>query len=215
MYGGWKHAFNDDRGTDVGVLLLLLPGQITATGFTRANTTELYIAGNWKWVSLKFSDSLGNTFGVPDSHNAWYLNLTANIPINEQWTILTHVGRQEYHGSNNGVSNSQLNYTDRRLGVSYTINKSTPSARTGPIPTTRPRHTRLPARTSANPRGRSTCKRRSDRAAHANEHANPGLTTTVFSGKSNGLHLHRSDRRIFRRVSGTDSLLRVPDGKGR
>jgi len=127
MYGGWKHAFNDDWGMDVGVLFYYYPGSYNP-GVTKANTTELYIAGNWKWVSLKFSDSLGNTFGVPDSHNAWYLNLTANYPINDQWTILTHVGRQEYHGSNNGVSNSLLNYTDWQLGVSYTANNYTVGA---------------------------------------------------------------------------------------
>ena len=124
MYGGWKHAFNDDWGMDVGVLFYYYPGSYNP-GFTRANTTELYIAGNWKWISLKFSDSLGNTFGVPNSHNAWYLNLTANYPINDQWTVLAHAGRQEYHGSTNGFSNSQLNYTDWQLGLSYTVNNYT------------------------------------------------------------------------------------------
>jgi uncharacterized protein (TIGR02001 family) len=124
MYGGWKHAFNDDWGMDIGVLFYYYPGSYNP-GFTRANTTELYIAGNWKWISLKFSDSLGNTFGVPNSHNAWYLNLTANYPINDQWTVLAHAGRQEYHGSNNGVSNSLLNYTDWQLGLSYTVNNYT------------------------------------------------------------------------------------------
>jgi len=121
MYGGWKHAFNDDWGMDVGVLYYYYPGSYNP-GVTKPNTTELYIAGTWKWVSLKFSDSLGNTFGVPDSKNAWYLDLTGNYPINDQWTILAHVGRQEYHGSTNGSSNSVLNYTDWKLGASYTIN---------------------------------------------------------------------------------------------
>jgi len=121
MYGGWKHAFNDDWGMDVGVLYYYYPGSYNS-GVTKPNTTELYIAGNWKWISLKFSDSLGNTFGVPSSHNSWYLDLTGNYPINDQWTILAHVGRQEYQGNQNGASNSVLNYTDWKLGLQYTVN---------------------------------------------------------------------------------------------
>lgn len=121
IYGGWKHAFNDDWGMDVGVLFYYYPGKITP-GFTSPNTTEIYIGGNWKWVSLKFSDSLGNTFGVANSRNSWYLDLTANYPINDQWTLLTHLGRQDYSGSNGGVSNSVFNYTDWKLGATYLIN---------------------------------------------------------------------------------------------
>ena len=34
MYGGWKHAFNDDWGMDVGVLFLLTTRAVTTTGFT-------------------------------------------------------------------------------------------------------------------------------------------------------------------------------------
>jgi F subunit of K+-transporting ATPase (Potass_KdpF) len=46
-------------------------------------------------------------------------------------------------------------------------------------------------------------------------HNRPGSTSTAPSRKSNGLHLRCSDRRIFRRLSGADSLLRVSDGQGR
>lgn len=118
FYGGWKYAFNDDWGMDLGVLYYYYPGSYVS-GATNPDTTELYIAGSWKWASLKYSYSVSDTFGVPD--NAWYLDLTANYPINEQWTINAHVGRQEYTGSTNGVSNSVLNYTDWKLGVTYAI----------------------------------------------------------------------------------------------
>ena len=52
--------------------LLLLPGQLQPR-LHHANTTEFYIAGSWKWVSLKYSYSVDHTFGVPDT-NAWYLD---------------------------------------------------------------------------------------------------------------------------------------------
>ena len=116
IYGGWRYAFNDDWGMDLGVYYYWYPGSYNP-GVTNPDTTELYIAGSWKWASLKYSYSVSNTFGVPD--NAWYLDLTANYPINDQWTLNAHVGRQEYLGSQSGVSNSVFNYTDWKLGVTY------------------------------------------------------------------------------------------------
>ncbi len=62
-----------------GVLYYYYPGSYFH-GVTKPNTTELYIAGSWKWVSLKYSDSVDDTFGVPDSQNSWYLDLSANYP---------------------------------------------------------------------------------------------------------------------------------------
>jgi K+-transporting ATPase KdpF subunit len=37
----------------------------------------------------------------------------------------------------------------------------------------------------------------------------------MTNGLRHGYYLRRPDRRIFRRVSRADSLLRVPDGQGR
>jgi uncharacterized protein (TIGR02001 family) len=119
IYGGWKYAFNDDWGMDVGVLYYWYPGSYVS-GATKPDTTEIYIAGSWKWASLKYSYSVDHTFGIPD--NAWYLDLSANYPITDAWTFNAHVGRQEYQGSTNGTSNSVLNYTDWKLGVTYAIN---------------------------------------------------------------------------------------------
>jgi uncharacterized protein (TIGR02001 family) len=118
LYGGYKYAFNDDWGLDVGVLYYYYPGSYVA-GATRPNTTEVYAAGSWKWVSLKYSYSVDHTFGIPDK--AWYLDLSANYPINDQWTFNAHVGRQEYNGSQNGISNNIFNYTDYKLGLTWLL----------------------------------------------------------------------------------------------
>jgi uncharacterized protein (TIGR02001 family) len=122
LYGGYRYAFNDDWGMDVGVLYYYYPGSYF-DGVTKPNTTEIYIAGSWKWASLKYSHSVDDTFGIPNSKNSWYLDLSANYPINDAWTLNAHVGRQEYKGSNGGVSNSDtLNYTDWKLGVTWLVN---------------------------------------------------------------------------------------------
>jgi uncharacterized protein (TIGR02001 family) len=121
MYGGYKYAFNDDWGIDVGVLYYYYPGSYVS-GATKPNTTELYVAGSWKWASLKYSHSVDDTFAVPNSKNSWYLDLSANYPINDAWTLNAHVGRQEYKGSTNGINNGDfLNYTDWKLGVTWLV----------------------------------------------------------------------------------------------
>ena len=118
LYGGWRYAFSDDWGIDLGILYYYYPGSYVS-GATKPDTTELYVAGSWKWVSLKYSYSVDHTFGIPD--NAWYLDLTANYPITDAWTLNTHIGRQEYQGSTAGVSNSIFNYTDWKLGATYGV----------------------------------------------------------------------------------------------
>ena len=120
VYGGWKKTW-DDWGLDLGVLQYWYPGSYKS-GFSSANTTELYVAGSWKWLSLKFSDSVSSkTFGTPNSRGTWYLDLSAAYPLTEQITLIGHVGRQDYHGSNSGVDNSVLNYTDWKAGATYTF----------------------------------------------------------------------------------------------
>lgn len=118
LYGGYRWTFSEDWGLDVGALYYYYPGSYVA-GATNPHTTEVYAAGSWKWVALKYSYSVDHTFGVPD--NAWYLDLSANYPINDQWTLNAHVGRQEYNGSQNGVSNSVFNYTDWKLGLTWLV----------------------------------------------------------------------------------------------
>jgi uncharacterized protein (TIGR02001 family) len=121
FYGGYKYAINDDLGLDAGVLYYWYPGTYSE-GVTRPNTTELYLGGSWQWVSLKYSHAVSNTFGIPDSRNSFYIDLSANYPINEVLTLNAHVGRQEYKGNTNGASNGDtLDYTDWKLGVTYAM----------------------------------------------------------------------------------------------
>ncbi|HXU67074.1 MAG TPA: TorF family putative porin, partial [Casimicrobiaceae bacterium] len=117
FYGGYRYAINDDVGLDGGVLYYYYPGSYVA-GATNPDTTEVYVAGSWKWASLKYSHAVSNTFGVPDSRNSKYVDLSANYPLTESLTLNAHVGRQIYEGSNNGFANADtLNYTDWKLGL--------------------------------------------------------------------------------------------------
>ena len=164
FYGGYKYAFNDDWGMDVGVLQYWYPGDYLE-GVTKPNTTELYIAGNWKWVSLKYSHAVSNTFGIPDSHNSWYLDLSANYPLTETWTLNTHVGSAGIQGADQRLQQRRQPELHRlearrhlRGGRRLELRR-----RITPIRPRRTPDTRWLAGTSARRPEPRSCKRRSDR----------------------------------------------------
>lgn len=68
--------------------------------FAKADTNEIYGLIGYKWVSLKYSQSLGNTFALPNASGTSYVNLSASYPVpNTSWTLGAHWGKQTYKGS--------------------------------------------------------------------------------------------------------------------
>ncbi|HET8598006.1 MAG TPA: TorF family putative porin [Castellaniella sp.] len=128
-YAGWKFALPLDITLDVGFLRYNYPGHAPAGGFAagtaRPDTNEIYAAAGWKWVTLKYSYSLGDTFGVQDARGSDYIDLSAAVPLSDTgFTLSGHVGHQRYRGTNaalwpaaSGCTNSCLSYTDYRIGV--------------------------------------------------------------------------------------------------
>jgi uncharacterized protein (TIGR02001 family) len=124
FYGGWRKTWGD-WGIDLGALYYYYPGtNALATGpiFIQNNktlnihtgsihNTDLYIAGSWKWISLKYSNAISDYFGTPDSKNSGYLDLSANYDLGDGWGINGHVGHLNWKNMTNG------NYTDWKLGV--------------------------------------------------------------------------------------------------
>lgn len=130
VYGGYKGTFGkSDFGYDVGVLQYYYPGTHDAAlypGTVKADTLEVYGALTWKWLSAKYSHSIGNkTFGVANSRDTYYLDLSANYPLTDKLTLVAHYGVQEFDGSTAaGVSNDSFaSYKDWKLGVSYALPK--------------------------------------------------------------------------------------------
>ena len=122
LYGGYRNTIGD-IGYDVGVLQYYYPGRYVAlpAGVVKPDTTEVYGALSYKWVTGKVSYVVSNgLFGVDKADGSYYLDLTANIPVVDTWTINAHVGNQHYAGTAvaGGVSNNSLySYTDWKLGV--------------------------------------------------------------------------------------------------
>ena len=127
FYGGYKGGFAGDWTYDVGAVRYYYPGRFENTGaYRQPNTTEVYGAIGYKWVSLKYSKAISTyTFGVNESKGASYIDLSASVPLGESgYTLLAHVGRQNYPGNANfgywgtsGGNNDYFDYTDYKLGL--------------------------------------------------------------------------------------------------
>ena len=125
LYGGWKNTWGD-WGLDVGDIYYYYPGTNAGPAilgspatnrapFTvhsgRVHNNELYIAGSWKWISLKYSHATSEYFSTPNSKGSNYLDLSANYDLGGGWGINGHVGHLNFKNMTNG------NYTDWKLGV--------------------------------------------------------------------------------------------------
>ncbi len=102
LYGGYKGAINDQLSYDVGGLAYWYAGNTLkdVTG-ADADTFELYGALTYKIFTAKYSHSLTNLFGAPDSHGSGYLDLSAGIDLGNGYSLTPHVGWQriEHYGT--------------------------------------------------------------------------------------------------------------------
>jgi uncharacterized protein (TIGR02001 family) len=130
FYGGVNGKFGkSDIGYDVGLLYYYYPGT-KAPGAVSANTTEIYGALSWKWLSAKYSYSLSDYFGLRDINNnktdgTWYLDLKAKYEFEgaaKGLAVFGHYGITEIAGTY-GV-NADPSYNDWNIGASYTVQSS-------------------------------------------------------------------------------------------
>ncbi len=135
FYGGWKTTFAEDFGLDVGGIYYYYPGSTsTPLSFSNAKDItksvsganenfELYVAGSWKFLTLKYNYALTDYFSLPDSKGSSYLDLTANYEVAPSWFINAHVGHLWAPKYNYAFTtgDQSINYTDWKLGVTKTI----------------------------------------------------------------------------------------------
>lgn len=112
VYAGKRGDIADGVSYDVGVLSYVYPsnGLKAVPGWSNANTTELYGQLGYGPAYLKYSHSVTDLFGVPDSKNSGYLDIGANFEVASGTTLNLHVGRQ-------GITHSAADYVDWKVGV--------------------------------------------------------------------------------------------------
>jgi uncharacterized protein (TIGR02001 family) len=113
LYGGYKFEVAG-FGADVGVLRYQYPGHDLAVS---PNTTEIYGAGTFGPVTLKYSHAVTNLFGFANSENSYYLDATASFDLGNGWSLAPHVGYQKVK------NNSAFTYTDYGLTLGKDLGK--------------------------------------------------------------------------------------------
>ena len=113
VYGGYKFGAGP-IAMDVGLLQYIYPG--AETGGEKYDTTEAYVAGTWKWFTVKYSYALSDFFGVPDSDGSGYLDLTFNYELAPKFNLVAHYGMQTVENV------SGADYDDYKVGITYDLN---------------------------------------------------------------------------------------------
>jgi len=124
FYGGFKGSYQQ-FSYDAGLLYYYYPGS-GAGGSVKIDNTELYIAGGWGPVSLKYSYAVSDFFGAQDSKGAYYLDGTVTFPVTKEIALVGHLG---YQGNlKNGArvvetdgSGPHSSITDWKLGATYDL----------------------------------------------------------------------------------------------
>jgi uncharacterized protein (TIGR02001 family) len=114
IYGGYRFEVVKDVTLDVGYLRYEYPssGQFSP----KPNTDEVYIGASYGPWSAKYSYSINNTFGVPNSKGSDYIEFDLNQPItavSEKLTFNGVLGHQTY------AHNGFLSYTVWKLGATW------------------------------------------------------------------------------------------------
>ena len=120
FYAGYKTTVGD-FGADVGAILYDYPGSearglgIGADSGAVTNK-EVYVAGSWKFLTLKYSYSIDDYFSLRSpsgkgTDGTGYLELNGSYDLGDGWSVFGHVGRLELKNIDAG------DYTDWKAGV--------------------------------------------------------------------------------------------------
>ncbi len=124
LYLGMKNRFATDFTYDFGYVRYNFPGTYAAN-VTSADTNEIYGALGYQWLALKYSYSLGRTFGIAQAAGTSYVDLSANYPIADSgFTIGAHYGRQTYKGSGADslkAAGMDPSYSDYKVNASVDV----------------------------------------------------------------------------------------------
>lgn len=108
IYGGKRGELVPNISYDFGVLSYIYPSNSLPTS---ANTTELYGQLGYGPAYIKYSGTVNDAFGTPDSKGSGYLDIGANLDMASGLILNLHAGRQ-YIKNNNFYS-----YNDYKIGV--------------------------------------------------------------------------------------------------
>ena len=113
IYGGFRFPLTTDLTLDVGYLHYEYPS--SGSFDPKPNTDEVYVGATFGPATVKYSYSINEAFGVPDSKGSDYVELAVNypLPMLKSLTLNGVLGHQRYKKS------SFLDYTVWKAGATY------------------------------------------------------------------------------------------------
>ena len=114
IYGGYKFEIVKDVTLDLGYLRYEYPN--SSEFDPKPNTDEFYIGAAYGPLSAKYSYSVNNTFGVPNSKGSDYFEIDYNqaiTPVSDKLTFNGVLGHQTY------AHNGALSYTVWKAGATW------------------------------------------------------------------------------------------------
>jgi len=144
FYAGYKGEITKEFGYDVGILQYYYPQKDKVVSF---DTTELYAALTWTFLTLKYSHTIssdyfgfgksqqlaasdnGSSLGGKRGQNTGYIELNASFPLMDQLTLVGHVGYTNFakdlnkasfdDGLGGTIDVGLKDYTDYKVGLTY------------------------------------------------------------------------------------------------
>jgi len=113
LYGGYKFEPTKGVNVDVGYLRYEYP---SAGGFNpKPNTNELYGSVASGPVTLKYSRTFSDAFGVANSKGSDFIEVNLALPVADKITMTAQIAHQRF--KNNGP----LDYTVFKVGATYDL----------------------------------------------------------------------------------------------
>jgi uncharacterized protein (TIGR02001 family) len=118
VYGGMRGGIGKSDFTyDLGAIQYMYPGE--RNGAVDADTTEVYAALGWKWITAKYSYYLSDeVFGFADADGSDYLDVSVSVPLGE-----TGLTAGAHWGTFNFENNGAQDYDDWKVSLAYDMGK--------------------------------------------------------------------------------------------
>jgi uncharacterized protein (TIGR02001 family) len=122
LYAGWKKDVYKGLTVDVGSYNYFYLGKDNSTD-SRFNTQELYAGVGYGPLSLKYSQSLSNYFGINNSVGTTYMQADVKQSLGLVSSSLKDLSVVAHYGQTKIANNSNFGYNDINAGVSYALAK--------------------------------------------------------------------------------------------
>lgn len=123
-YAGIKNSIDTDLSYDIGYLRYSFPGANKTV--VSLDTREVYGGLIYQMLAVKYSYSLGNTFGIQQAKGSSYLDVSLDIPVSDTgFNLGLHYGHQQFKGADalaKKAAGMDPSYKDYRVSISKNLN---------------------------------------------------------------------------------------------